>query len=313
MATFRKRGDRWQAQVRRRGVFKSETFGTKQAAQIWARGIEAEIDAGVANLATRRPVRELLHKYRDTVSPHKQGARWEVNRLNALAGDPLADVPCNALDAPHIAQWRDRRLQSVSGETVNREWNLLSAVFTVAINEWRMLDRHPMTSVRRPAGNPPRERLALPAEVEALRHVMRDTGETITSRVFIAFLFALETGMRRGEIAGLTDVRGRVAYLAKTKNGDARQVPLSTEAARLWDAFGPFGLTPQQIDVHFRKACAKAGIVGLHFHDSRATAITRLAKRLDILTLARMIGHRDLKSLQVYYRETAEDTAKRLD
>lgn len=101
-------------------------------------------------------------------------------------------------------------------------------------------------------------------------------------------------------------------HKAKTKR-EARQVPLSTEAARLWKAHGPFGLTPQQIDVHFRKGCARAGIEGLHFHDSRATAITRLAKRLDILTLARMIGHRDLKSLQVYYRETAEDTAKRLD
>ena len=32
-----------------------------------------------------------------------------------------------------------------------------------------------------------------------------------------------------------------------------------------------------------------------------------------VLDLARMVGHRDLKQLQVYYNETAEEMAKLLD
>lgn len=73
-----------------------------------------------------------------------------------------------------------------------------------------------------------------------------------------------------------------------------------------------FGLQSRQLDSLFRKARDKAGIADLHFHDSRHTAITRLAQRLPILDLARMVGHRDLRMLQVYYNPTAEEIASRL-
>jgi integrase len=49
------------------------------------------------------------------------------------------------------------------------------------------------------------------------------------------------------------------------------------------------------------------------FHDSQHLAVTRLAKKLDILDLARAIGHRDLRQLQDYYNETTDNIAKRLD
>ena len=50
-------------------------------------------------------------------------------------------------------------------------------------------------------------------------------------------IVAVETGMRRGEIYSLRKewVRGRVAYLPDTKNGTARQVPLSSRARSLSD------------------------------------------------------------------------------
>ena len=73
-----------------------------------------------------------------------------------------------------------------------------------------------------------------------------------------------------------------------------------------------FGLTPAILEASWRKARDKAGAVDLHFHDSRHTAITRLAKRLTVLELARMIGHRDLRQLMVYYNETAESLAEKL-
>jgi len=312
MPTITKRGEMWIAQVYRRGVRKAKSFPTKAKAQAWAGALEAEIMAGHYNNIADLPLSRLLEKYAAEVSPTKRGAKWEINRLALLGRDPLAAVRLPQIDAPDIARWRDRRLLSVSGASVNREWNLLSGVFTVAINEWRMLEKHPMKSVKRPPKGQARDRLASAAEVEALRFVMRDKGDTIVSRVFLAFIFAIETGMRLGEICALTDVRGPVAHLPITKNGDRREVPLSKAALRIWKAVGPFAITSAQADIHFRKSCAKAGIVGLHFHDSRATAITRLAAKLDILTLARMIGHRDLKSLQVYYRESTESMARRL-
>ena len=74
-----------------------------------------------------------------------------------------------------------------------------------------------------------------------------------------------------------------------------------------------FTLDDASRDALFRKARDKCKIDNLHFHDSRANAITALAKKLDIHDLARMIGHRDLKSLLCYYRKSASDMAKSLD
>ena len=51
-------------------------------------------------------------------------------------------------------------------------------------------------------------------------------------------------------------------------------------------------------------------LAGITFHDTRHAACTRLAKKLHVLELARMIGHRDLKSLMIYFNESAEDTAR---
>jgi integrase len=73
-----------------------------------------------------------------------------------------------------------------------------------------------------------------------------------------------------------------------------------------------FSINGESRDSAFRHARGKAGIVGLTFHDSRALALTRLSKKLDVLQLARVVGHRDPRSLMIYYRESAADMAKLL-
>jgi integrase len=62
----------------------------------------------------------------------------------------------------------------------------------------------------------------------------------------------------------------------------------------------------------FRKYRKKSGIEDMTFHDSRHEAITRLAKKLHVLDLARMTGHKDIKKLMIYYNESAEDIAGKL-
>lgn len=98
-----------------------------------------------------------------------------------------------------------------------------------------------------------------------------------------------------------------------------REVPLSSEALRILrqlesvrDGDSVLRVSASSIDVLFRKARDKAGVFGLTFHDSRHLAITRLAKVLDVLPLAKAIGHRDLRMLMIYYNPSAEDLAKKL-
>jgi integrase len=121
--------------------------------------------------------------------------------------------------------------------------------------------------------------------------------------------------MRAGEICGLRagDVHGCVARLKMTKNGFPRSVALSPRAVEIW-AMVPdgFGVTPATLDAMFRMARKRAGVEGLTFHDTRHEAITRLASKLNVLELARMVGHHDIKQLQTYYNASAEEIAKKL-
>jgi integrase len=104
--------------------------------------------------------------------------------------------------------------------------------------------------------------------------------------------------------------------LPKTKNGDSREVPLSPRAREILAALRgnekPFDIANGTRDALFRKLVVRAGIPNLRFHDARSEAIYRLSKKLDILDLARTVGHRDLKSLMLYYRSSADELADRL-
>ena len=70
----------------------------------------------------------------------------------------------------------------------------------------------------------------------------------------------------------------------------------------------------ETLGLRFRDARNALGLPDLHFHDSRREAATRISKKLsNVLELAAVTGHRDLKSLQVYFDPDATELAERLD
>lgn len=223
-------------------------------------------------------------------------------------------------------QWRDHRLNvdKVATSTVNRDFSLISNVYTVARREWKWIGASPTTDVRRPKDPQSRDKRISQDEIDRLT-LASGFNECcvaqVKQRVGVAFLFAIETAMRAGEICSLTPARinGAVASLFDTKNGTRRDVLLSKRAIELLN-FLPdrgsdstlFGLTASSLDANYRKIRTAAGIDGINFHDTRHEAITRLSSKLNVLELARAVGHRDLKMLQIYYNETAENLAKRL-
>ena len=97
-------------------------------------------------------------------------------------------------------------------------------------------------------------------------------------------------------------------------NGSARDVPLSKKAQEILAKYPDgFGLTSRQLDVLFRRGKKLAGVDGT-FHDSRRTALTRLAKVFqNPLDLARVSGHKNLNMLiSTYYAPSVEDLAERM-
>lgn len=338
VANFQKRGNRWTVRVRKGGLNRAATFDTKAKAAAWAAQIENDLELGKLGRSPDKPFADLIERYIAEITPTKRGARAEEFRLRRMLGlgkerdgtprkpDALALVRLPELGPEHIAAWRDRRLQAVSVASVLREWATLAHACSVAVAEWRWLARNPCVGVKKPEPPKARTRRITDDEIERLLlgcgYAYDETPETQTARVGAALLFALETAMRSGEICALrwehVDQDRRVAHLPKTKNGHARDVPLSREALRILKQLEGraevFDLTPALLDALFRKVKGRALVTDLHFHDSRAEALTRMAKKVDVMTLAKISGHRDLRILlNTYYRQDMADVAGLLD
>ena len=139
-------------------------------------------------------------------------------------------------------------------------------------------------------------------------------------------LFAVETAMRAGEICNLTwnnvNLEKRTAFLPITKNGSSRTVPLTKAAVKILERLRDeidqgdtcFQVKSNILDATFRKLKKTANREYLHFHDTRREALTRLAKKVDVMTLAKISGHKDIRILQnVYYAPNMEEVAELLD
>lgn len=320
---------RWRAQIELRGVRDSFTAATKGAVRIWASKREAEILDGAGKRWPDKTFGDALARYEREVTPNKGAARFEGHAMTLMRREHAAMLakPMHTLTSADVAAWRDARAAVVSGSTVQRYAHLLRAVWSAAA-EWGWCPREsPWALVRMPAHNPPRGRLLRWREIRRiLRRLGYVTGSppvTLMQEVAWAWLLALRTAMRAGEVLSLTgedvDLRHRVVTLPRHKTSHRvgkREVPITRQAARLLAVVhkpGPlFSVRPGSRDALFRKARDQAMATGLTFRDSRATALTLLARRVDILTLARISGHADIRQLQQYYRESDRDIAARL-
>jgi integrase len=319
MATYQERDGRIRAIIRRKGhPPQSKSFKRKSDAVRWARKVESQIDDGWKSQATNT-VAELLKKYRDEVSVHKKGFKWEITRINKLLREPWADQPAaEASDA--ISDWVEAQRGKNSDATINRELNVLSAVFTHAIKRWRIrLHQNPVKLVARPPKTKARKRRISEREIELFWKMERGREGTLRWYMPIMVEFAIETGLRLGELAALewSDVHDTWLQVRTSKNGDGREVPLSERAVELLELLpkeggGVFAVNQYSFGCKFRLACQELGIKDLHFHDTRHEATSRLAEVFPILQLAAVIGHRDLKSLQVYYNPTVHELAQHL-
>lgn len=317
MASIQKTATGWRAQIKKGGVRLSETFATQKDAKAWAAEHEAKIERRqILPTGKRAEFREVLKRTLEEVAL----SRTDELRVRVLLSDPLADVMLPDLGPQHFAEYRDRRLRQVSPATVIREFRTIGSVCTRAVEEWKWLHVHPVRGVKLPPDPERRKRRVYPHEIEAVcisAGYKRGPLDTKTAHVCAAFLFAIETGMRAGEIRGLdrSRIAGKVAHLPKTKNGSARDVPLSAAALSILDQMPPElwqGITAASLDALWRKIRNRAGIDDLHFHDSRHEAVTRLSKKLNVLELARMIGHKDIRELMTYYEDDAEEVAGKL-
>jgi len=314
VAYIRKYRDGWRAEVQKNGMRASFVAPTKREVQAWALKKEAELDG--LKFSKGITLEQAAIKYVTTVSREKApgSAEWEERRFAEFAaflgeGTRLADI-----DSARIGEWRDHRLQTVSGSTVVRDANLFRNLFAVAVDEWKLIQANPFHGVRMPEPNPPRYQVW---PWQLIKRVLR--AKNLNDRevqCVRAFHIALHTGMRLNEILA-AKVVGKVAVLERDKtSGKASppvKVPLPRKGAQLFAKYGRFTIKPDIASATFSDLTDNLLIDGLTFHDSRASALTWLSRRVDVMTLARISRHKNMKILMdTYYRETAEQIAARL-
>lgn len=345
------KGVKFQVYVRREKVSLSRVFWKKPDAERWGRSVEdaiasatkkAPFDAKVwMNEEEEKDVddsaphpwwtlRQALELYRDTVTPGKKGHVQERKRITQWLARPLAGKALNAITADDLQKHvDDRTTQGRASATIRNEVLLISAVFRHAIERWKIDLTNPVTRVRLPS---------LPAGRQARLEEARDgTKKGDEQRIVIACLrvggpafanlttFAIETGMRQGEILSLTKnhVKVRdgvtVVELSDSKNGHRRSIVMSETAIGILrelskDAYPMTRLFPfneHSLRHVWKKARDLAGLPALRFHDLRHEAISRMASMgLNIGQLQAQSGHRTAQVLLRYVNARPSDIAR---
>lgn len=316
----------FRASVYVKGIRDTKQFRTKREAQAWASARETELRSQPTDalIEGKHTLQDAFDKYAQEVAPSHKGERWEIIRLAQMARQLPAKRKITQISSTDIAEWRDSRLKDVSSSSVLREIKLLGSVFEVARKEWRWISENPVRDVRKPRSPEHRKRTITTREIhgmlKALGHSYKRRVTSMHQAVAVLFLVALRTGMRAGELCNLTwdRVHPNFCRLLDTKTGVPRDVPLTGKARRAidmmrgWDEERVFGIATSTLDTVFRRYRERAGLEGFTFHDSRHTAATWMARKVDVLDLCKILGWTSTKMALVYYNPTVSDLADRL-
>ena len=309
MARLTKINGTYHVRVRRKGhKTQCASFKRKADAELWAADVERRLKLGTLIEDDIR-LADLIERYGREVSPTKRSAYNEPYRLKVLLQSPIAQVMLRNLSPQHVAQFRDERLTQVSCGTCRRDLNLLSHVLTIADREWGYtLITNPVSRIRKPPDSRPRDRRLRAGEEQRLlaacRQIIHPQWEPLVT-------LAIETGMRRGELLSLdwqyVHLERQFLRLPMTKNGEMRDVPLSSKAISVLAGLSPkesgevFLMDEWSHARFWRQSMRLANIVGLRFHDLRHEATSRFfEKGLNVMEVATITGHKEIRMLQRY-------------
>lgn len=315
----------------------SKSFGSEPEAAQWLKKIQAQLELGLYQEEIKNQVNlkvgfsEAVEKYIPAHSAHKRNHKAEAGILRILArrweGRSLS-----AINKQDIVLLKDDLLaKGRAASTVNHYLNALSQLYQIAINEWGLKVTNPITGIKRmsePQGRMKR------LSVEAESTLLACCHELNLAYLADIIVVAIETGMRCGEILSMRweDVNfiNRRVLLRDTKNGDSRQIPLSSRVKIIFERLSSnttgdlvFPYCRWTIRRHYTRvvkqsAKAQKGVqnpfTDLCFHDLRHEALSRLSdKGLNVIEIAHISGHRTLAMLRRYTHPCHETLLGKLD
>jgi integrase len=257
-----------------------------------------EIPSVQQKLAADSSLSDLITRYIQTVTSTKRSAEYETIILQALLRHPISQKSLKELQVKDFANYRDERLKEISGASLRRQLNPIRHMFQIAINEW---------GIPLKAKDNRRERRLKDGEYERLLAAARTRQNPYIEKIVV---FAIETGMRRGEILNLcwdqVDLKRRSVTILESKNGHSRTIPITQLAAFTLQSLSRgdarvFPTTANSLRLAWDRMLKGTGIEDLHFHDLRHEAISRFFEMgLTVPEVASISGHRDTRMLLRY-------------
>ena len=224
-----------------------------------------------------------------------------------------------------VEHYKKKRLQDgVSKETVNKELTILKSIFNRA-KEFGLF-----------SGDLPKIEKFKDTQKEEVRYLTEEEAQRLIGACPEWFrpvvIFALNTGLRAGEIFSLTwdmvDLKNRQVYIqaSHTKTKKLYKIPLNNVAYNLLLELSkdrkphgyvftnskgqPYSIDGQGYRGVFKRACKRAGITNFRFHDLRHTFASWIAMRSkDIYAVQRLLNHSDL-SMTKRYAHLTDDYLK---
>ena len=323
MATIRKRDGKFQAQVRRGGIFKSATFFKKADAEAWARQVEAAVCSGRGKPFVYEPtsLSEIINRYKKEITPIKRGSNIEEIVLNAILKEKWVHLPLNQLGSRHFANYKKARLNKVSPSTFRRQYSLLLAIMRHAEQEWQWAS--PISCATK-ITLPNASRKAIERISEADEKSIFNAANGLKNPYMTPLIaLAITTGLRRGELLSLRfadwDRHKNWILVREAKSGHPRYVPVFGIGLNALNAMWPsnheiiFPITANAVRLNWDRLRNKAGLPSLRFHDLRHEAISRFfEKGLSVPEVASISGHRTPSQLFRYAHASLECIQKKL-
>ncbi|MDD2804973.1 MAG: site-specific integrase [Elusimicrobiales bacterium] len=306
MAIFKKQ-DTWWIDYYANGTRKREKIGTshKLAQEVLAKR-KVEIAEGKffperqKKTISFSEMADLYWELHGKQVPSAVGIFYHLKQLKAF----FASKPLEQISVPDVLQYLNGIKEKCSAATANRHHNVLRAIFNRAI-EWEKHDgRNPAAKVKQFRVENSRTKFLENEDITRLLAVCDAEVQPIV-------IFALLTGMRRGEIVGLRwehiDLANGVIHVLKTKSGEPREIPIAAklrvliESIRKGDGGRVFNISTRALNRHFTKALLLAGIQDFRFHDLRHTFASHFIMRTnDLPATQKLLGHKSPRMTQRY-------------
>lgn len=329
-----KRGNTWWMSFMYRGQQIRRSTGTsdKRLAEAILSKVKVQIIEGrffEKQEAQERTLAELLDRYASEHAARRANHRREltsIQNLTGFFGNPKLDHITPKL----IVAYKNKRYtDGVKPATINRELATLKKAFNLARREWEWCADNPVCRVSMERENNTRDRWLTVEEEQRLL-------QAVSPWLRDVIIFAVNTGMRMGEILALTwagvDLFRRTVTVFRSKNGERRTIPVNSVVlevltrkhamrSRITDVVfhsqAETVLDGSNIRRGLNAALKAAKIQDFHFHDLRHTFATRIVQAgVDLYKVQRLLGHKSPIMTQRYahhYPESLREGVEALE